>query len=120
MDACKWGSTHSKHLLPGVKMQSHLWKRGSHIAVNKQKPKPKNKTPNPHQNAFSQFFIISDILVEINKKNANKQNLMRQASSFSVNRRSYEPQKVVANHEVALAATFYKPVKDKEIRTLLV
>lgn len=56
---------------------SPSWKSRSDIVVNKQKSKPKNKTQTPHQNAFSPFFIISDILIETNKKNANKQNHTR-------------------------------------------
>lgn len=56
MDSCKWGSTHSRHPPPSMKMESPSWKTGSDIVVNKQNPKPKYDLQNPHQNAFCVFF----------------------------------------------------------------
>jgi len=106
LNACKLGPNHSKHLLPSVKVWSPSWKGGSDIAVNK--PKPKRTPQNPHQNTVSIFFIISDISVERNKKNANKHNHMRQAGSFSISRQIYERQKValcVVNNEVTIAVS---------------
>lgn len=68
-------------------------------------------TPKPHiKMPSAYFFIISDILVETNKKNGHEASKHLQCKQVVMSHEN-----LVVKHEVALAATFYKLVKDKEV-----